>query len=85
MLGRDELDSTLLTCDQGNFNQITTRSRNRTLVTVVIGTCTTTVPPTPHGTSSVLRKKTFLNPRRDVSSEFVLKTFDQSRIKFIDF
>ena len=35
MLGRDKLDSTLLTCDQGNFNQITARSRNRTLVTVV--------------------------------------------------
>ena len=35
MFGRVKLDNTLLTCDQGNFNQITTRSRNRTLVTVV--------------------------------------------------
>ena len=31
MLGRDKLDSTLLTYDQGNFNQITAQSRNRTL------------------------------------------------------
>ena len=45
MLGRVKLDITLLTCDQGNFNQISARSRNRTLVTVVRGTCTTTVPP----------------------------------------
>ena len=35
MLGRVKLDNTLLTCDQGNFNQITARSRNRALVTVV--------------------------------------------------
>ena len=48
MLGRDKLDNTLLTCDQGNFNQITVRSRNRTLVTVVRDTCTTTVPPNIH-------------------------------------
>ena len=47
MFGRDKLDNTLLTCDQGNLNQITTRSRNRTLVTVVKDTCTTTVPPAP--------------------------------------
>ena len=45
MLGRDKLDNTLLTCDQGNFNQIIPRSRNRTLITVVRDTCTTTVPP----------------------------------------
>ena len=32
---------------KGNFNQITARSRNRTLVTVVRDTCTTTVPPVP--------------------------------------
>ena len=31
MLGRDKLDNTLLTCGQGNFNQITARRRNRTL------------------------------------------------------
>ena len=43
--GRVKLDNTLLTCDQGNFNQITARSRNRTLVTVVRDMCTTTVPP----------------------------------------
>ena len=48
MLGRDKVDDTFLTCDQGNFNQITARSRNRTLITVVRGTCTTTVPPAPH-------------------------------------
>ena len=35
MLGGVKLDSTLLTCDQGNFNQITARSWNQTLVTVV--------------------------------------------------
>ena len=29
MLGRLKLDNTLLTCDQGNFNEITARSRNR--------------------------------------------------------
>ena len=45
MLGRVKLDNTLLTCDKGNFNQITARCRNRTLVTVVRDTCTTTVPP----------------------------------------
>ena len=45
--GGVKLDNTLPTCDQGNFNQITTRSRNRTLVTVVRDTCTTTVTPTP--------------------------------------
>ena len=44
-LGRVKLDNTLLTCDEGNFNQITARSRNRTLVTVVRGTCSTTVSP----------------------------------------
>ena len=48
MLGRFKLDNALLTCDQGNFNLITARSRNRTLVTVVRGTCTTTVPPATH-------------------------------------
>ena len=43
-LSRVKLDNTLLTYDQGSFNQITIRSRNRTLVTVVTNTCTTTVP-----------------------------------------
>ena len=47
MFGRVKLDNTLLTCDQGNFNQITPRSRNRILVTVVRDTCTTTVSPAP--------------------------------------
>ena len=42
MLARFKLDNTLLTCDQGNFNQITARGRNRTLVTVVRDTCTST-------------------------------------------
>ena len=46
-LGRVKLDNTLLTCDRGNFNQITARSRNQTLVTVVRDTCITTVPPAP--------------------------------------
>ena len=45
MLGRVKLNITLLTCDQGNFNQITAWSRNRTLVTGVRDTCTTPVPP----------------------------------------
>ena len=38
---------TLLTCDQGNFNHVTARSRNRTIVTVVRDTCTTTVASAP--------------------------------------
>ena len=45
MLGRVKLDNTLLTCDQGNFNQITTWSQNQALVTMVRDMCTTTVPP----------------------------------------
>ena len=45
MLGRVKLDNTLLTSDQGNFSQITARSRNRTLVTVARDTCAATVPP----------------------------------------
>ena len=44
----EKQDNTVLTYDQGNFNQITTRSRNRTLVTIVRDTCTATVPPAPH-------------------------------------
>ena len=40
-LVRVKLDNTLLTCDKGNFNQVTARNRNRTLVTVVGHTCTT--------------------------------------------
>ena len=47
MLGRVTLDNTLLTCDKGNFNQITAGSRNRILVTVVRDTCTTTLPQAP--------------------------------------
>ena len=35
MLVRVKLDDTLPTCDQGNDNQTTVRSRNRTLVTMV--------------------------------------------------
>ena len=52
MLGRDTLESTLLTCDQDNFDQITARSWNRTLVSVVRDTCNTTGLPTPHITTS---------------------------------
>ena len=37
MLGRLKLYNTLLACDQGNINQITARSWNGTLVTVVNG------------------------------------------------
>ena len=47
MLGGVKLDNTLLTCDQSNFNQITARSMNQTLLTVVRDMCTTTVPPAP--------------------------------------
>ena len=47
MFGRVKLDNTLLTCDQGNLNQITAWSLNQTLVTVVRDTCTVTVPSTP--------------------------------------
>ena len=43
MLGRLKLDNAFLTLDQGNFNQITTQSRNRTLVTVVRDMCTIAV------------------------------------------
>ena len=46
-LGKVRLHNIYLTRDQGNFNQVTTWSRNRTLVTVVTDTCTTTVPPAP--------------------------------------
>ena len=58
MLGRVKLDNTLLTCDQGNFNQITARSRNQTIVTVVRDTCTTTVPPAPQIVYSNLKSIT---------------------------
>ena len=47
MFGRVKLDNILLAFDQSNFNQITSRSRNQTLITVVRDTCTTTVPPSP--------------------------------------
>ena len=48
MLGRVKLDNILLTCGRVNFNQITARSRNGTLVIVVRDTCTTIVPSAPH-------------------------------------
>ena len=41
MFGRVKLDNTVVACDQGNFNQITARGRNRTRVTVVRDKCTT--------------------------------------------
>ena len=44
MLDSVKLINTFLTCDKGNFNQITARSRNQTLVTMVRDTRTTTVP-----------------------------------------
>ena len=47
MLGRVKLENILLTCDQGNFNQITERSKNRTLVTVVRDKCTINVSLAP--------------------------------------
>ena len=43
MLGRVKLENSFLTCDQGNFNQITARSHNWILVTVVRDRCSTTV------------------------------------------
>ena len=49
LLGRVKLDNTLLTCDQGNFNQMIVWSQNGTLVTVVRDRCTTTVPPVSPG------------------------------------
>ena len=48
LLYRVKQDNAFLTYDQGNFNQTTARSRNRTRVTVVKDACTTTVPPAPH-------------------------------------
>ena len=53
MLATVKLDNSLLTCDQGNFNQITARSRKRTLVTVVGDTCTTTAISTPKVTAAL--------------------------------
>ena len=51
MFGKVKLDNNLLTSDRGNFNQIIARSMNRTVVTVVRDTRTTTftmrlTPPT---------------------------------------
>ena len=48
MLGRVKPGNTLLTSDISNFKQITARSRNRPLVTVVRDTCTSVVPLSPH-------------------------------------
>ena len=47
MLRRVKLDHTLLTCDQGNFNQITARSQSKTLVTVVRDMCPAALPSVP--------------------------------------
>ena len=48
MLNWVKLDNILLTCNQGNFNQITAQSWNWTLVTVVVrDSCTATVRPAP--------------------------------------
>ena len=69
MLGRVKLGNTLLTCDQGNFNQITARSRNRTLVTVVRDMYTTTVPPAPQVSNCE-----FFSLYRTVLSHFILFT-----------
>ena len=60
MLGRVKVNNTLPTCDQGNFNQITARSRNRTQVTVVRDTCTTTVSPALPVVQFIQDKKTTL-------------------------
>ena len=66
MLGGVKLDNTLLTCDKGNFNQITAWSRNRTLVTVVRDMCTTTGPtsggcdPSKYSLESPFIQATFL-------------------------
>ena len=54
MLGGYKLDNILFTCEQGNLNQITARSRNPTLVTVVRDTCTTTVPLAPHKETKII-------------------------------
>ena len=62
MIGRGKLDNTLLTCDQGNFNQITAQSRNRTLVTVMRDTSTTTVPPGPYKYPASLSECRKLSP-----------------------
>ena len=43
-----KLDNNLLTCGHGNFNQITARRWNQTLVTVVRDTCTTILTAAPH-------------------------------------
>ena len=67
MLGRVKLDDTLLTCDQGNFNQITARSRNGILVTLVrhvhhhCGTSTPCIAVPINAGSNSLRYCTFTN------------------------
>ena len=45
------LDNNLLTREQGNFNQIIACCQNRTQVTVVRDTCTTTAPSVPFRSS----------------------------------
>ena len=66
MLGRVKLGNTLLTCDQGNFNQITARGRNRTLVTAVKDTCTTTVPPAPPKNKSSVTAGTVIKYKKNI-------------------
>ena len=74
MLGRVKLDNTLLTCDKGNFHQITARTRNRSLVTVVRNKCTTTVPPASH-TITVYGAAFYLNIKfEDDNFRFVSST-----------
>ena len=46
MLVGVKLDNILLTCEQGNFTQITARGCNQTLASVVRDPCT--VPPVTH-------------------------------------
>ena len=67
MLRRDKLENTLLPCEQGNFDKITARSRNRTLVTVVRDTCTTTVPPAPHKCQNVQGQILALNKPKNAN------------------
>ena len=56
ILGRVKLDNIFLTCNQGNFNQVTTRSRNQTLVTVVRYVHYSCATSTPIGCETAIGK-----------------------------
>ena len=66
-----KLDNTLLTCDQGNFNQGTAQSQNLTLVTVVRHTCSTTVPPAPFVPCIMAQLRSFITDHTHTLPKYV--------------